>query len=74
GVRNVDRILSIRRWHALRLADLTRLRVPMKKTLAFIVTTDHWPHRIEHKTAELSVGEKQLELFTPDLLKAGNTL
>ncbi|MDB6120454.1 MAG: biotin synthase related domain containing protein [Verrucomicrobiaceae bacterium] len=74
GVRNVDRILSIRRWHALRLADLTRLRVPLKKTLAFIVTTDHWPHRIEHKAAELAPSEKQLDLFTPDLLKAGNTL
>ncbi len=44
GVRNVDRIVRIRRWHGLRLADLTRLRVPMKKTLPFIVAADHTPH------------------------------
>ncbi|MDB6137488.1 MAG: Biotin synthase [Verrucomicrobiaceae bacterium] len=63
GVRNVDRILGIRRWHSLRLVDLTRLRVPLKKTLAFIITTDHWPNRIEHKAAEMAATEKQMELF-----------
>jgi hypothetical protein len=31
GVKNVDRIVRIRRWHQLTLADLTRLRVPLKK-------------------------------------------
>ena len=40
GVRNVDRILRIRRWHALALADLTRLRVPLPKALPF-----HHHHR-----------------------------
>ncbi len=71
GVRNVDRILSIRRWHALRLADLVRLHVPLKKTLAFIITVDHWPHKIEHKAADFLPKEKQLELFTPDLPAKG---
>jgi len=61
GVRNVDRILRIRRWHRLVLADLTRLRVPVAKTLPFIVTADHIPKVV----AQLPVGSQQLELFAP---------
>jgi len=62
GVRNVDRILQIRRWHRVTLADLTRLRVPLKKALPFIITADHLPKLI----GEIPVPEKkpaQLELF-----------
>lgn len=43
GVRTVDRLISARRWHKLRLADLARLRVPLKKVLPFIETSDHNP-------------------------------
>ncbi len=43
GVRNVDRILTIRRWTKITLADLTRLRAPVRKMLPFIETTDHRP-------------------------------
>ena len=32
GVRNVDRIIRIRRWHSIRLDDLTRLRVPLQQS------------------------------------------
>lgn len=46
GVRNVDRILSARRHTRLRLADLLRLRVPMKKVLPFIMAGDHSPARL----------------------------
>ena len=46
GVRNVDRILSARRFTRLRLADLVRLRVPMKKVLPFLITADHTPTRL----------------------------
>ena len=59
GVRNVDRILGIRRWHRLTLADLTRLRVPLKKTLPFIVTADHVPKLVGH----IPIAPRQLELF-----------
>ncbi len=62
GVRNVDRILQIRRWHKITLADLTRLRVPLKKTLPFLITADHIPKII----GEIPLPEKkpkQLELF-----------
>ncbi len=67
GVRNVDRILRIRRWHALRLADLTLLRVPMKKTMPFIIVADHTPHLLE-KDATLATfthPAQQLDLFKP---------
>jgi predicted DNA-binding helix-hairpin-helix protein len=46
GVRNVERILSARRYARLRLADLLRLRVPMKKVLPFIIAADHSPARL----------------------------
>jgi len=66
GVKNVDRILQVRRWHELRLADLTRLRVPMKKTLPFIIAADHTPHLLEGARLPLVRREKQLELFAPE--------
>ena len=58
GVRNVDRILGIRRWHRLTVADLTRLR-SFEKTLPFIVTADHVPRLV----GQVAFAPKQLELF-----------
>lgn len=46
GVRNVERILAARRHTRLRLADLLRLRVAMKKVMPFICTIDHTPARL----------------------------
>lgn len=46
GVRNVERVLSARRYTRLRLSDLLRLRVQIKKLLPFIVTADHHPARL----------------------------
>ncbi|MEO7936228.1 MAG: putative DNA modification/repair radical SAM protein [Dokdonella sp.] len=43
GTRNVARILSSRRLGGLRVADLTRLRLPMKKVLPFVSLLDHHP-------------------------------
>ena len=40
GVRNVTRILAARRHRALRLADLARMRVALRRASAFIVTAD----------------------------------
>lgn len=59
GVRNVDRILQIRRWHSLTLADLTRLRVPLAKTMPFVVTADHVPKVV----AQVPQVQRQLDLF-----------
>jgi predicted DNA-binding helix-hairpin-helix protein len=43
GTRNVERILQARRWSSIRLSDLVRLRVPLKKVLPFITASDHRP-------------------------------
>jgi putative DNA modification/repair radical SAM protein len=46
GVRNVERIVRARRYTRLRLADLIRLRLQMKKLLPFIMTADHHPAKL----------------------------
>src|SRR6201995_4656299 len=59
GVRNVDRILRIRRLHSLVLADLRRLRVPLAKAQPFIVPADHVPKAVP----PLPATQQQLELL-----------
>lgn len=61
GVKNVDRILQIRRWHRLRLDDLIRLRVPIKKAMPFIETADHRPRVVGAPAIN-----RQLDLFSPE--------
>lgn len=46
GVRNVDRLLRLRRWSRVRLQDLTKLRISVKKCLPFVITADHHPARL----------------------------
>ncbi|WP_435018300.1 putative DNA modification/repair radical SAM protein [Tundrisphaera sp. TA3] len=41
GVRNVNRILAIRRYHALTTDDLRKLRVNWKTAAPFVLTSDH---------------------------------
>ncbi len=62
GVKNVDRILTIRRWSKITLADLTRLRAPVKKMLPFIETTDHTPKLLGSLADLLKPKPKQLSL------------
>ena len=67
GVRNVERILRIRRHHAIRLEDLQKLRVSLKKVRAFVVVADHNPGvRLLDRgdLGEKVAGGEQLELFT----------
>ena len=63
GVRNVQRILSIRRYHSLLLEDLRKLHVRLQQALPYLVTPDHWPQTAAH---ELTAAQatKQLDLFT----------
>jgi len=65
GVRNVDRIIRIRRWHSVRLDDLTRLRVPLSKAMPFIIVTDHRPSLLERETivSRFIKTQEQRELF-----------
>ncbi len=67
GVRNVDRITKIRRFTKLKMADLVRLRVSLKKVEPFIITADHNPSRYlldsDLLRAKFAPKPQQLELF-----------
>jgi putative DNA modification/repair radical SAM protein len=69
GVRNVDRILHIRRFGKIRLADLIRLRVQLKKVQPFLITADHNPSSLlldsDRLRARFLPKPQQLELFAP---------
>ena len=43
GVRNVERILKIRRFHRIRTDDLIRLKISMNRAKWFVTTADHNP-------------------------------
>jgi putative DNA modification/repair radical SAM protein len=67
GVRNVKRILAMRRLHRIRLDDLVRLRVNVKRALPFVTTIDHNPHVLSLDSLDLrartSFDRGQLSLF-----------
>ena len=64
GIRNVDRLLQVRRWGQIRLADLVRLRVPIKKITPFIVTCDHRPRTVGGSSWQMSAQPaRQLDFF-----------
>lgn len=67
GVRNVERILQARRWGGLRLQDLIRLRVQMKKAMPFIETLDHHPGKELDSAglrARFAPPAEQMDLFS----------
>ncbi len=53
GVRNAKRIVRLRRHHAITLEDLIKLRVNLKKTMPFMICTNHHPARLELSSSEL---------------------
>ena len=67
GARNVKRLLQIRRWHRVRLADLVRLKVQVRRALPFVITADHTPHLLRadclHLRDRLAPARQQLDLF-----------
>jgi putative DNA modification/repair radical SAM protein len=67
GVRNVERILSSRRFGRLRVADLARLRASLQKVLPFVQLLDHHPHkRLDDAQAlrqQLAPKPRQADLF-----------
>ncbi|MDP4720532.1 MAG: putative DNA modification/repair radical SAM protein [Akkermansiaceae bacterium] len=68
GVRNVARIIQIRRHTKIRLADLSRLRVSLSKVMPFLITADHNPSTLlldsDRLRAKFAPKPQQLELFT----------
>ena len=73
GVRNVERILQIRRFTRIRLADLARLRVSLSKVQPFLKTEDHNPasYLLDSDTLRARFVPKpaQLELFSADEMR-----
>ena len=47
GVRNVDRLLAVRRQRQVRLEDLSRLRVSLAKVAPFVSALGHLPRGLE---------------------------
>ncbi len=61
GHRNVDRILSIRRYHALGVDDLKKLHVRVNAAKPYVIAADHLP-------APVLIAEEstiQMDLFAP---------
>jgi predicted DNA-binding helix-hairpin-helix protein len=46
GTKGAQRILQVRQWHALRLEDLAKLRISLKKVQPFIETIDYSPNSL----------------------------
>ena len=76
GVRNVKRILQIRRYRALTLADLAKLKVAVKRAAYFITTADGNPAVRQIDTVKLPQKfvppVQQLALFeAADIARSG---
>lgn len=73
GVKGVERILQLRRFHKITLADLGKIGVLISRAKYFIVTADHnpdvWKLDQESLSARLRPPAQQLSLF--DFGKAG---
>ncbi len=67
GTKSVERIVRVRRWHKLRLDDLPRLHVSVKKVLPFVITADYNSANLAIDRTDLPARfkppERQLDLF-----------
>lgn len=65
GVRAVERIIETRRFHRLRLDDLSRLTASLRKLLPFVCAADWTPKLLdtERLKARLAPPDQQLDLF-----------
>jgi putative DNA modification/repair radical SAM protein len=66
GVRNVDRMLRVRRQRALKLEDLRAMRVPIKRTAPFVITADPaspFTRTLDSLALIRTLKSEQLELF-----------
>jgi putative DNA modification/repair radical SAM protein len=69
GVRTVDRVIASRRWRRVRVDDLKRLKVSLRRVLPFVTTADHLPRGAASPDAiglrrALVASTAQTELFT----------
>ena len=72
GARSVDRLLQVRRWRRVRVADLAALRVALRRALPFVVTADGPGRSRELDAPDLRarlLGRRtQLDLFAAPLV------
>ncbi len=78
GARNVDRLIELRRFRAIRLDQLHNLRISTKKVCPWVIAADHNPDAMLIDRAELAMKVKpinpQLELFTAGVSAANGEL
>ncbi|GAC1362456.1 MAG: putative DNA modification/repair radical SAM protein [Acidobacteriaceae bacterium] len=68
GYKNVDRILSIRKYHRLTLENLRKLHVRVKSSLPYLIAGDHLPTApilSASPEASSATADRQLDLFAP---------
>jgi putative DNA modification/repair radical SAM protein len=64
GVRNVNRILELRRASALTLADLEKLKVATRRARQFLITADSMPRQLDSPALEtIFASPQQMFLF-----------
>jgi putative DNA modification/repair radical SAM protein len=67
GARNVGRIVELRRFHQVRLDELHRLKISIKKVRPWVITTEHNPELMRLDRDDLAKRTKpanpQMELF-----------
>ena len=67
GPASVLKILKARRWRRIRLDDLARMRLPIKRMLPFILVADHQPgaklEATDLRMQLLASPQQQLDLF-----------
>ena len=77
GYRNVNRIISIRRYHLLSLDDLRKLRVSLRRCKPFVITSDHNPSVVvldSERLAACTAAPEQLSLFEAAASAVGGEL
>ena len=67
GIRNVTRLLELRRFKSIRRSDLVKLRVPLRRAAPFVTTGDAGHRNLEREMAafleSLRSPSRQLQLF-----------
>ena len=53
GIRTVQQLLRIRRWHRIRMQDLVALRCSLKRAMPFIICADYHPTQAEAESLQL---------------------
>lgn len=70
GTKSVERIVKVRRWHKVRIEDLPRLHVSVKKVLPFVIVADYNSAHLALDRSDFdrqfSRQGRQLDLFAPE--------